>query len=60
MLLGPSTPYAPEILAARGVTILSGMQVTDVALGLRVISEGGGTMRLLPAMRKVSVRIRKA
>jgi hypothetical protein len=60
MLLGPSTPYAPEILAAKGVTILSGMQVTDAALALRVISEGGGTMRLLPAMRKVSVRIRKA
>ena len=60
MLLGPSTPYAPEILAAKGVTILSGTRVTDAARALRVISEGGGTMNLMPAMRKFSVRIRKA
>ena len=60
MLLGPSTPYAPEILAAKGVTILSGTRVIDAARALRVISEGGGTMNLMPAMRKFSVRIRRA
>lgn len=60
MLLGPTTPYAPEVLAAKGVTILSGSRVIDAALALRVISEGGGNMDLKPAVRKFSVRIRKA
>jgi len=60
MLLGPSTPYAPEVLAAKRVTILSGTRVTDAARALRVISEGGGTMNLMPAMRKFSVRIRSS
>jgi uncharacterized protein len=59
MLLGPSTPYAPEVLAAKGVTILSGSRVTDAARALRVVSEAGGNMDLKSAVRKFSVRIRK-
>ena len=60
MLLGPTTPYAPKILAAKGVTILSGARVTNADLALRVISEGGGNMNLKPAMRKFSFRIRSS
>ncbi len=58
VILGPSTPFVPEVFAPRGVTMLSGVQVTDAALALRIISEGGGTQKLQPAMRKVNLRIR--
>jgi len=57
MLLGPSTPFIPEVFASNGVTILSGMRVMDPARALQVISEGGGTMNLLLSMRKISMRI---
>ena len=56
-ILGPSTPLLPEVFAARGVTLLSGIEVIDSRRALRVISEGGGTRQLLDAIRKVSLRI---
>lgn len=57
MLLGPSTPYVPEVLAKKGVTILAGAHVTDAGKTLRIVSEGGGTMRLKSAMRMYSINI---
>jgi hypothetical protein len=55
-ILGPSTPLLLSVFASRGVTILSGMEVTDPSQALRIISEGGGTRQLLDATRKVSLR----
>ncbi len=54
-ILGPSTPLLPSVFASRGVTILSGMEVTDPGTALRIISQGGGTRQLLDATRKVSL-----
>jgi uncharacterized protein len=57
-ILGPSTPLLPSVFAPHGVTILSGMEVTDPNTAKRIISEGGGTRQLLQATRKVGLRIK--
>jgi len=57
VLLGPSTPFMPEVFRRHGVTMLSGLQVVDAAQVLRVVSEGGGTRQFGRAARKVSLRI---
>ncbi len=57
VLLGPSTPFLPEVFRRHGVTMLSGLQVVDAAQVLRVVSEGGGTRQFGRAARKVSLRI---
>ena len=56
-LLGPSTPFLPEVFRSHGVTMLSGLQVVDPAQVLRVVSEGGGTRQFGRAARKVTLRI---
>lgn len=55
-ILGPSTPFLPDIFRVRGVTLLSGLQVTDPAKVLQIVSEGGGTRQFLHAVRKLSLR----
>jgi uncharacterized protein (DUF4213/DUF364 family) len=55
-LLGPSTPFLPDIFSRHGVTILSGLQVVDAPQVLRVVSEGGGTRQFGPAARKLTLR----
>ncbi len=55
-ILGPSTPLLPSVFASHGVTILSGMEVTDSRQALSIISEGGGTRQLGNSIRKVSLR----
>jgi uncharacterized protein len=55
-ILGPSTPFVPEIFARHGVTILSGIQVVDPAQVLRTVSEGGGARQFGKAARKLSLR----
>jgi uncharacterized protein (DUF4213/DUF364 family) len=57
-ILGPSTPLLPSVFASRGVTILSGIEVTDSRQALRIISEGGGTRQLGNTIRKVSLRVK--
>jgi uncharacterized protein (DUF4213/DUF364 family) len=57
VLLGPSTPMLPEVFAKRRVTLLSGVHVVDSAGLLRVVSEGGGTRRFGPAVRKLALRL---
>jgi uncharacterized protein (DUF4213/DUF364 family) len=54
-LLGPSTPFLPEVFGRRGVTILSGLQVVDAPQILRIVSEGGGTRQFGSAVRKLSL-----
>ena len=55
-VLGPSTPFLPEIFSCHGVTMLSGIQVTHPARVLQIVSEAGGTRQFLQAIRKVSLR----
>jgi uncharacterized protein (DUF4213/DUF364 family) len=57
VLLGPSTPMVPEVFAKRGVTLLSGVHVVDSAGLLRVVSEGGGTRKFGPVVRKLALRL---
>lgn len=56
-ILGPSTPMLPDLFAKRRVTFLSGVEVIDPERALRIVSEGGGTRQLGPAVRKLSVRM---
>jgi uncharacterized protein (DUF4213/DUF364 family) len=57
-ILGPSTPLLPEVFSQHGVTILSGLQVVDPAMVLRIVSEGGGTRQFGKAVRKLTLRMR--
>jgi uncharacterized protein (DUF4213/DUF364 family) len=56
-VLGPSTPFVPEVFRSRSVTLLSGVQVVDAGRVLRIVSEGGGTRQLGGAVRKLTLRI---
>jgi uncharacterized protein (DUF4213/DUF364 family) len=55
-ILGPSTPFLPEVFVRHGVTMLSGLQVIDAAQVLRIVSEAGGTRQFGRAVRKLSLR----
>ena len=54
-ILGPSTPLLPQVFAARGVSLLSGVQVVNPERALRIVSEGGGTRQLGSAIRKLTL-----
>ena len=54
-ILGPSTPFLPEIFRRHGVTILSGIQVVDSQQILQIVSEAGGTRLFGRAVRKLSL-----
>jgi uncharacterized protein (DUF4213/DUF364 family) len=56
-ILGPSTPFMPEVFSRHGVTMLSGLQVVDPGLALRIVSEGGGTRQFGRAVQKLTLRI---
>jgi hypothetical protein len=56
-ILGPSTPFVPEIFGRYGVTLLSGLSISDPAQVLQIVSEGGGTRQFLRATRKLSLRL---
>lgn len=56
-LLGPSTPLLAEVFADTPVTWLSGIRIENPARVLQVVSEGGGTRRFSPYVRKVNVRL---
>lgn len=55
-ILGPSTPFLPEVFRRYGITMLSGVQVVDPDRILRIVSEGGGTRQFGRAVRKLSIR----
>ena len=57
-LVGASTPLAPAVFASRGVTLLSGITVTDGPGILQIVSEGGGMGFFGERVRKVNVRLR--
>jgi uncharacterized protein len=56
-ILGPSTPFLPQVFKKRGVTILSGVQIVDAPRILRIVSEAGGTRKFGSAIRKLTLRI---
>ncbi|MEJ2109250.1 MAG: DUF364 domain-containing protein [Acidobacteriota bacterium] len=56
-ILGPSTPFVPEVFGQHGVTMLSGLQVQDAGKILQIVSEGGGTRQFGSAARKLSLRL---
>jgi uncharacterized protein len=58
VLLGPSTLMLPEVFAPCGVTILSGLVITDPCGILRAVSEGGGMHSFKGYIRKVNLRLR--
>jgi len=55
-ILGPSTPWVPDVFRPHGVKVLSGVQVTEPEKVLQIVSEGGGTRQFLRAGRKLSLR----
>lgn len=57
VILGPSTPFLPEVFRPRGVTMLSGLQIVDAPQVLRIVSEGGGTRQFGRAVRKLTLRL---
>jgi uncharacterized protein len=56
VLLGPSTPMCPEAFRDTPITHLSGSRVRNVEGVLRVVSEGGGTMKMRPFIDFETVR----
>jgi uncharacterized protein (DUF4213/DUF364 family) len=58
-LVGASTPLVPGVFAARGVTLLAGVVVTDPPAVLRIVSEGGGMGFFGSSVRKVNIRTEK-
>jgi uncharacterized protein (DUF4213/DUF364 family) len=56
-ILGPSTPFAPEVFVNRGVTLLSGVHVVNPERVLRVVSEGGGNRQFGAAVKRVTLRL---
>ena len=57
IILGPSTPFLPEIFNRYRVTMLSGFHVVDSARVLKIVSEGGGARQFGSAGRKLSIRL---
>jgi hypothetical protein len=55
-ILGPSTPFLPDIFRRYGVNLLSGVQVLDPDRVLKIVSEGGGARQFGRAVRKISLR----
>jgi uncharacterized protein (DUF4213/DUF364 family) len=56
-VLGPTTPFLPGTFSRHGVTLLSGIQVTDSPQGLRAVSEAGGIRSFGLAVRKIPLRL---
>jgi uncharacterized protein (DUF4213/DUF364 family) len=56
-ILGPTTPFVPEVFTRRGVTLLSGLEVVDSGKILQIVSQGGGTRQFGRAVRKLSLRL---
>ncbi len=58
-LVGPSTTICPDVLGKYGVTLLAGSIVSDAPRVLDIVSQGGGTMAMKPAIRQVLVPVRR-
>lgn len=56
-LVGASTPLLPPVFSTRGVTLLSGVIVTDGPGILQIVSEGGGMGFFGSRVRKVNMKL---
>jgi uncharacterized protein len=56
-LIGPSTPLCPQVFGKHNVTLLAGSVVKAPELILQIVSQGGGTMSMKPAIKQVLVRV---
>jgi uncharacterized protein (DUF4213/DUF364 family) len=56
-IVGPSTPLCTDIFRHYNVTLLAGSVVTNPELILQIISQGGGTMSMKPAIKQVLVKV---
>jgi uncharacterized protein len=57
VLLGPSTPFCPQVFSGTKITHLAGAWVRDADMVLRIASEGGGTMLMKPYVSFEHVRV---
>lgn len=57
IILGPTTPLAPDILAAKGATVLGGTVIQKPGQALDIISQGGGTRTLQKTGEKVTLKL---
>jgi uncharacterized protein (DUF4213/DUF364 family) len=56
-MVGPSTPLCPEVFCQYNVHLLAGSVVTNPQQILEIVSQGGGTMSMKPAIRQVLVKV---
>jgi uncharacterized protein (DUF4213/DUF364 family) len=56
-LVGASTPLVPDVFAPMGVTLLSGVTVTDGPGIVQLVGDGGGMGVFGNRVRKVNVRV---
>lgn len=56
-LLGPSTPLCTEVFEKYDITLLAGSVVKNPELVMQVISQGGGTMSMKPAIDQVLIKV---
>ncbi|RUM88552.1 MAG: hypothetical protein DSZ24_03395 [Thermodesulfatator sp.] len=57
VLLGPSTPLAPEVFGDLPVSLLSGVRVKDPERILAGVAEAKGFRGLKSALEKVNLRV---
>ena len=58
IILGATTPFLPHVFIKRGVTMLSGIEVTDKNRMLQIVSEGGGMRDFKGSIKKMSVLLK--
>lgn len=56
-LVGPSTPLNPAIFRTLPIMLLAGVVVTNAELLLQIVSQGGGTMSMKPAVDQVLAHV---
>lgn len=56
-LVGPSTPLCMDVLNRHNITMLAGTVVKNSELLLQIVSQGGGTMSMKPAIEQVLMRV---
>jgi uncharacterized protein (DUF4213/DUF364 family) len=56
-IMGPSTTLCPEVFCRHHVTLLAGSVIEKTEQALQIVSQGGGTMSMKPAVKQVLVRV---
>lgn len=56
-IVGPSTTLCPEVFRRHNVHILAGCVVINPQQILEIVSQGGGTMSMKPAIRQILLKV---